>query len=326
MSVWSAIDLADRNAIEKLAEQVENLRIENRELLAENQRLVSAQLGEKYTGLYAAENQSTQFLAKKIAESHKDLSAQIESALRMIYDLVASEGETTRGRVSSAKKLLQEEIQRELKSGCSQTSEEIRNAAEHLEHAVTAEADSLRKKAAQIDRQTGEQLAAVIRNQETARDFAASSLEELNRDVSSRHSDIREMISQSLHQILEQQEQTLEKGCSAIADANRSLILRMEEYCTSALEEVKSVADRYRQIEQDGQENLDRIRELSSEMLELGEHQKKVMEQLSRLCQDADQFMEIQKSINDIWEIMKAVWVDSLLGTYEKELNKGSGQ
>lgn len=325
MSVWSAIDLADRNAIEKLAEQVEDLRRENRELLAENQRLLSAKLSEKYSGLYTAENQSTQFLAAQIKQSHKDLTAQIESALRMIYDQVVSEGEMTRGRISSVKRL-QEETQKEIKAGVFQTSAEIKNAAEHLEYAVTAEAESLRKKATEIDTKTKNQLAAVIRNQETAKNSAAAFFDQLNKEESDRHDEMKGMISQSLRQILEQQEQSSAKSCSAIADSNRSLILRIEEYCTSALEEVKGVADRYRQIEQDGQENLDKIRELSGEMLELGEHQKRVMEQLSQLCQDSDQFMEIQKSINDIWEIMKAVWVDSLLSEYQKELNGRSGK
>ena len=58
---------------------------------------------------------------------------------------------------------------------------------------------------------------------------------------------------------------------------------------------------------------LKRLERLSSTFDALQKEQSKVMERLSQLCQDSDQFLEIQKSINDMWEIMKIVWGDSLL-------------
>ena len=57
---------------------------------------------------------------------------------------------------------------------------------------------------------------------------------------------------------------------------------------------------------------LKRLERLSSTFDALQKEQSKVMERLSQLCQDSDQFLEIQKSINDMWEIMKIVsagWV-----------------
>lgn len=328
--------------MERLAEQVESLQRENRELLAENQRLISAQISEKYSGLCTAGSQNTQYLTTRILESHRNLTAQIESALRMIYDQVTSEGEATRERISSVRRKMegeisgvqdslnhvaqmQEEIQTEMKAGRSAASEELRDVKEHLERAVTTEANSSRMAMAQVKAQLDDRLTTVLQNQKNEKEAVTSSFEELKKEVSSQSRDIKEKLEQSLHQILEQQQQTARNSCDWIADANKSLVLRIEEYCTSALEEIRGIGDNYRRMEHDGQENLDKMQALSSEMLELGEHQKKVMEQLSQLCQDSDQFMEIQKSINDIWEIMKAVWVDSLLHDYEKELNKKPG-
>lgn len=62
---------------------------------------------------------------------------------------------------------------------------------------------------------------------------------------------------------------------------------------------------------------LERLERLSRNFAALQKEQSKVMGHLSQLCQDSDQFLEIQKSINDMWEIMKIVWVDSLLNGFD---------
>lgn len=110
---------------------------------------------------------------------------------------------------------------------------------------------------------------------------------------------------------------------SGITDFDRShheLALQIEKNCTAAFEKIQMTSNKYQMMEADEQDNLNKIKELSSELMTLSDHQRTVMEQLSQLCQDSDQFMEMQKSINDIWEIMKVVWVDSLLNDYKKQI------
>jgi predicted chitinase len=62
---------------------------------------------------------------------------------------------------------------------------------------------------------------------------------------------------------------------------------------------------------------LGRLEKISNDFVSLHKNQLKAMEYLSQVCQDSDQFMEIQKSINGMWEVMKVVWVDSLLDGFE---------
>lgn len=334
MSVWSAIGLADKNAVENLINQIESLRKENRELFAQNQQILSTQ----YYKLYTSEKEHTQFLNAKIGEIHRELSDKMEGTSRLIYQQITANSEAARNTISSSTKKIetdvsgvqaaikvlakmQEKTQNEMKSAFSSTSAQLEETEAHLEQTIAADGDSSRKAISQLNTQMDDTLSYVMQNQNAAKNALTSSIEELSQFVSSQNNDIVEQISQSLHQILEKQQQIPIDSCNLVADANRKFLVRIEQYCTSALEEVKKTGERYRQMEQDEQETLDKIRSLSSEMLKLGEQQKKVMEQLSQLCQDSDQFMELQKSLNDIWEIMKAVWVDSLLNDYQKSLD-----
>ena len=64
-------------------------------------------------------------------------------------------------------------------------------------------------------------------------------------------------------------------------------------------------------------QQMNQLNALIKQCVSLFQNQAQIMNYLANICQDADQFLDIQKSINHLWEIMKVVWVDSLL----KDLN-----
>lgn len=281
--------MADRNAIEGLAGLIESLHRENRELNVENQKLVSSQIREYYSQLYLAENQGTQLLVLKIQEIQKDLYARLEHMSDLICRRIAD---------------------------MSLTEQKMENDLAELRMAVNDMAKMQEKNQAEIR--------SAFSSESVRLEEGRNCLERaIAAEGASSRKAIYEDIRKQVSCIFEKQQKLSSDSCKVIADANKELIIRIEQYCTMMLEEIKDTAENYRQMERDGQENLDKIRVLSGEMLELGEHQKKIMEQLSVLCQNSDQFMEIQKSINNMWEIMKAVWVDSLLSDYETGLNGG---
>lgn len=286
MSGWSAVGLADRSAVENLIEQIESLRWENKELSAENQRLIAAQISENYVSLYNVENQNVQFLASGLSELRKDLSAQIEGLSRLVYQQLEVNNDAAQANIQSAERKLRADI--------------------------SVVQDSVNKYSVQQEKNRQEEKSQLSE--------IAAQLTESQKRQSEMIQEISNQLEVSLNQIMASQNSLSDQSCQSIAKSNESLISRVEQYCTLALEEVRKTAENYKQIGQDEQEHLDKIRTLSDDMLELGEHQKIVMENLSRLCQHSEQFMEIQKSINDIWEIMKAVWVDSLLNDLEKNL------
>lgn len=325
--------------MESLMKEIENLQEENRELIAENQRLISKQLSDKYTELYTAGNQSNKFLVSKLQELNKDLHIQLEKISRLSYQQITADGESTRKIMSSiGQKIegdisgvytavtelakIEKEAQSEVKAAFSSEAAKLIEKETRLEKIITVDGDSSRKAFVQMNTQIIDKLTSVTENNKKEIDSVISSINEMQKTVFAQNKDIEEKILQFSHQILECQQQLSSDSCELIANANRDLVSRVEQYSISTLEEVKNTAEKYRQMEHDEQESLDKIRTLSNEMLELGEHQKKVMEQLFQLCQDSDQFMEIQKSINDMWEIMKVVWVDSLLNDFNDNLNR----
>lgn len=315
MSIWSAVGLADRNAVDRLVEQIESLRRENRELIAENQNLILSQINKQYFELYSADSQGTQSLTSKIQETYGDLYSQLNGISRLIYQQITADGESTREIMSSTKQ--------KMEAAFSSESVQIKESMERLERAIAVDGNSSREIISQLGVQVNDRLSFTTKEHEKETNSVISSISDMKKTVSSQCEEIKGQISQALAQIFERQQQLSSDSCGLIVDANKDLVFKVEQYCTSALEEVKNTARNYQKMEQDEQENLERIRELSGEMFELSEHQKRIMEQLSQLCQDSDQFMEIQKSINNIWEIMKAVWIDSLLNDYEEGL-KGS--
>ena len=147
---------------------------------------------------------------------------------------------------------------------------------------------------------------------------------------------------------------TVEKQRSAIQDSNKDLSKRLEEagkkaedivssssrmissylgkmekdqeedlremsgQLENAIREFKDTRKHYDSVIRSEDQWLGRLEKLSNDLVSLHESQLKAMEYLSQVCQDSDQFMEIQKSINGMWEIMKVIWVDSLLDGLEK--------
>lgn len=303
--------------------QVEDLQKENKELVAENQRLISAQHN---------------FLVSKIQELYSNLSVQLEGMSSLIYQQITTDGESTREIMSSIGQKtgdnisevymavtelakMEEKAQSEVKAAFSSEAAQLKEAEEHLERIITVEGNASREALAQMNTQIIDRLTFATDNYKKEIDSVILSISEMEKSSSSQSKNIGEQIAQSFHNIIEHQQQLASDSCELIANANRDLVSQVEQYSISALKEVKDTADKYRQMEHDEQESLNKIQTFFNEMHELSEHQKKVMERLSQLCQDSDQFMEIQKSINDMWEIMKAVWVDSLLNDFSNNLN-----
>lgn len=254
---------------------------------------------------------------------------------QLILNHLTSSSEQTGEGISAAKQQLEGDIsvvreslsrlmkrQEEAQSRMDDRYAEIRETADRLEQTVTMDGDLSRRNAAELKAQLQGRIDAVIQNQKTEEEAAESSFKELTRASLGQANEIKALISQSLKQLLDEQRQLAGESTRRVTEANEELVRGIEHYCAFALEEVKKTAELYSQTESDSRENMNRMQALSNEMLELSERQKTVMGHLSQLSQDADQFMEIQKSLNDIWEIMKAVWVDSLLSDYQKQLDK----
>lgn len=333
MSGWSAVGLADRSAVENLIEQIESLRRENKELSAENQRLISAQINNNHARLCNVENENTQLLASKISEIRRDLSAQMEGLSRLVYQQLEVNNDSTRSSIQSTERKLRADIsvvqdsiskysdqrqksEQEEKSQLSEIASQLTESQKRMDH----HSDVLLETCAQIKGQICSDICETQKGQSEMKVAVIAAITENGRKTSSQIQDISNQLELSLNQIMASQHTLSDQSCQSIAKSNEDLISKVEQYCTLALEEVRQTAENYKQMGFNEQEHLDKIRTLSDDMLELGEHQKIVMEHLSQLCQHSDQFMEIQKSINDIWEIMKAVWVDSLLNDFERNI------
>ncbi|MDE6636297.1 MAG: hypothetical protein K2K09_06810, partial [Lachnospiraceae bacterium] len=141
-----------------------------------------------------------------------------------------------------------------------------------------------------------------------------------------------ERIASNLKRQGESIQKAVSKGTEEVTSGNRELSVHLEnlekneetalrnlsEQFELAINEFKDTRKHYEKVVHLEDEWLDRLENLSNDFLVLKKAQTEVMEHLSQLCQDSDQFMEIQKSINDMWEIMKVVWVDSLLDEFSK--------
>lgn len=88
---------------------------------------------------------------------------------------------------------------------------------------------------------------------------------------------------------------------------------KMSVQFQASVKEFQDTRKHYEKIVHSEDQCIDKLEVLSKQFALLSQEQRKVMEKLGMLCEHSDQFMEIQKSINDMWEIMKVVWVDSLL-------------
>lgn len=247
-----------------------------------------------FSAQHAAQDLAAQTIDNRLLAMHKDLTVRMDGMAKMLCSCIQSEGTTTREGLLMS--------QRQLSGDIAALSSDLQRAAEKIAESVSTSADSTQQKI------TAE------------RNILAAAIEGTSLAVSTCDKDIKELLTQYFHQMLDHQTHLAAEVSGSVRDSNREFISTFEQYCTSALATISNTKDIYRQMQADEQESLEKIRLLSNEMLGLGEHQKRIMEELSQLCRDSDQFLEIQKSINDIWEIMKAVWVDSLLTDYQRIL------
>ena len=91
-----------------------------------------------------------------------------------------------------------------------------------------------------------------------------------------------------------------------LREESRDLIRTQEATLQSGLQALNGTSQRV-------DEQIDHFSALMAQYTLLFQNQSQIMDYLARLCQNSDQFLDIQNSINHMWEIMKVVWVDSLL-------------
>lgn len=285
MSLWSAIGLADRKNVDKLLLEIQCLKNENQILMEENRNLLIEKIRKECGDLFQAEVKGADEIKSLVLGASHDLWKKVENISGRREKQISVEGESVRKAIIVAEEQMNGRLS-EIKSDVETTIRSLddgRKESELGKAAVTAEIGK-------------------------AKEYLGDALSHMKSEY-----------SDAIHDVQKQQEVEIHR-MEAVENACRDSALQVEKTYLSALEEIKTTSKKYQDMEAEERENLDEIKELSSQMEELGTRQRVVMEHLSQLCQDSDQFMEIQKSINDMWEIMKAVWVDSLLNEYEKEI------
>lgn len=301
MSFWSAIGLADRNATENLVNQIVQLREENQRLISENQRLLLSQMDSCCSSIHQASNQSTHQLTAMISAATSDLSKHMDEITQKLYQQ----------NQTNSKKML---------TSMASLSENVSGAKYDIEQAIFEVRSDLLTSNAQRKAQIEEGIHSIQDTQINTHNFLAQSIVEQRDFVKKLHSETETGLDSMLQQIIDHQKILADDSSNAIIHSQEACLSEITKKCHEVLGETRETAKLYGEMSRSEQEILTRAHSLLDEMLALSEQQKLVMDHLSKLRQDSDQFLEIQKSINDIWEIMKAVWVDSLINDFENEI------
>lgn len=323
MSFWSAIGLADRKNLENLALQIQELRDENRELRSENQKLLLENRMMLSQQMQSFEVQVMQGQAAGISDILQDMNEKhsqdrekfqlfeaefkkLKAGQDTFQSVLGAQGDSIQDAVARAEgsagnrydglaagiELLQrgqEKIASRVDEQGSSVREAVRGATERQESAVQkAFGDTVEKQRSAI--------------QDSNKDLSKR-LEEAGKKAEDIVSSSSRMISSYLGKMEKDQEEDLRE---------------MSGQLENAIREFKDTRKHYDSVIRSEDQWLGRLEKLSNDLVSLHESQLKAMEYLSQVCQDSDQFMEIQKSINGMWEIMKVIWVDSLLDGLEK--------
>lgn len=293
MSFWSAIRLADRKTVETLMVQVQELRNENQRLLEENRMFLFQQMQLRHEEVMAEYKTGVHNIRQDISIKQSQDRHQFqlfEEALKKLE----SRAKTYYEGVVAGIDLLQR-IQYQIESGVQEQSSDIRK-----------EIQSVQKNQKSEFQKISERMGVLIQNDERI----ASNLKRQGESIQKAVSKGTEEVSSGNRELSVHLE-NLEKN-------EETALRKLSEQFEFAINEFKDTRKHYEKVVHFEDEWLDRLENLSNDFLVLKKAQTEVMEHLSQLCQDSDQFMEIQKSINDMWEIMKVVWVDSLLNEFSK--------
>lgn len=324
MSLWSAIGLADRKTVDNLLIELQNLRKETNLLMLENQKLIAEKIDKECGDILQANAANTDAVKTLVSEVCHNLSEQSERISERNGHQLNAEGASIRKIVTSAKEQMDSQFL-EMKKDMGTALENQKEIRKDIGREAELRKTEIRSEIRQARNHLGDALQDMkgefSDTQKASSAYMENLIGKLNETVTSQNDRLQKQSADMLNRISGQQETEI-AGIDAIGRSQREWMVEIEKICLSALEEMKQTSGKYQNMQADEEENLNRIKELSSQMQELGSRQKAVMERLSQLCQDSSQFMEIQKSINDIWEIMKAVWVDSLLNEYRRGMEE----
>lgn len=338
MSCWSVIGLADRNALENLMLMFEELKNENQEIRSENRKLFEENRMLMFEQMQSQHQQIMQGQRIAVSDIRQDIYEN-HSMDRQEFQLF--EGEFKKLKTG----------QDTFRSALVEQGDSIQNAVAHAEESagnyydgLTAGIGLLKKGQERITSEVGEQGSGIQKAVEAAAKRQESTVLKAFENTAEKQqvivrkafdnavSEQRTAIWNVNKEISKCLEETEKKVVDAVSSGGREFssylekmekshevtLRKMSEQFEIAIREFRDTRNHYQNMVHSEDQWLERLEKLSNDFVALLREQSKAIEYLSQICQESDQFMEIQKSINDMWEIMKVVWVDSLLDGLEK--------
>lgn len=266
----------------------EKLLEEIRNLKAENQKLCS-----ENQRLFL-ERMDAQYsdVQSDIMKSRTDIERNITTLKTDFLHETRRQFERNEQQVKSVQKMMTQVGQ--------QTAESVLEVQRSLEASVWQSFQAIKKKQEELEQLFNENKIENRKLQKDFKQYMELKLEQLERAAVLQHEEIKKQVSESSQQVM--------------------------EYHSRAFETVLNTSRDYQKMQNDQHTYLKEVENLAHQMQGMKDQQENVLKRLSELCQDSDQFLEIQKSIDNMWEIMKVVWVDSLLNDYQKSIQAFDGE
>lgn len=281
MSFWSFIGLADRKTLEQLLNEVQSLRDENRRLTCEKNDLILERIA---------------VLQQENGQFHQELMQNGELFRNDVRELYQQSDQKNQKQFA--------QLQRFLHDG-------------RMENMQKADACS---------RELSRLIAGVQQEQERSEQCHEQAVQELRErlnKLAGQHSSMQNYAEQQTQRFLSALTELTQHGdaqAQSYMDQLVCLERAWDDVSQTILEQYHKEVDRLDKtyVRQDDAlqketAHLDKLSTLFTNFLQLFKDQTAIMNRLEQLCQDSTHFLEIQKSIQDLWEIMKVVWVDSLL-------------
>lgn len=300
MSFWSAIGLADRDTVNTLLSELQALREENQRLQEENKKLLSRQIQES-GGMLATVWYGGFRNTLQVLQDGQDASAEREKRLK---EMISQASKWLESRNSARNEAIQDAAGEAMKF----LSDMSGGLADRLEQNQTELIKALAAKSLRIEQ-------ALSDTQEEL----GRAMERFEQSSAARGTAVQRAVAEAESRLSQKQDKLFD-AAEGIASGQRAAATQISQIWDKTVEEFRQTQADCRDLVRDEEAWLEKFSKLSQDFITLTDAQYPVMAKLSQLSQDSDQFMEIQKSINDMWEIMKAVWVDSLLEEYGKSI------
>lgn len=312
MSFWSAIGLADRKTVEELLSEIRSLREENNGHHQElNKTLVNLQEGQKRVMEHTAEESDA---IKRMLDKMKE-----ESENR--YTAILEKLNADRQVLMAGIELLEREQSRQetdLRGQYASLNEILAKAEKAALERHQNILDETKAGQVRTSAEMSQECASLHNLLEQSEKRIQSSFQDLLRDIRQLQEDQEKMKTE-----LQQHQASAEK---MISEATETAFLQYrtasEELKTAQAETSAEVSRECNSMRKTVTEAVGEVSVRSQNMGEFLEKMEncKIMELEGQLSLFFEQFTEVQRSINDMWEIMKVVWVDSLLKEFEKSI------